>query len=156
MFSDKSRHYTVLLALASILMFCTPANAQDNQGGWMNSLFGTNRGSTVIEGPGIKIETKRGLFGSQEQVYQDALGNRITRKRGWFGRENTDSNILGAKITRNGRRTQVLAPNGTPIITRNRGWFGGETTNINANGLLQGLPKWLGMPATTTPSTTTP
>jgi hypothetical protein len=145
-----------IFACLTVLALVAPANAQENTGGWMNSVFGTNRGSTVIEGPGLKIETKRGLFGSQEQVYQDALGNRITRKRGWFGRENTDSNILGAKITRNGRRTQVLAPNGTPIITRNRGWFGAETTNINANGLLQGLPKWLGMPATAPSNTTTP
>ncbi len=112
---------TVTLALALSL----PAHAKRN--------------SVVIEGPGVTVEKKKGWFGTEKQVYQDALGNTYETKKGLFGRKSTQSNVFGSQVVRKGNRTEVTAPDGTPLVTKKKSWLKGEETRVNGNGMWSSL-----------------
>lgn len=113
--------------------------------------------STVIDGPGFKIEKKRGWFGRESTVYRDALGNKVEKKRGLFGRTSTETNLFGNKAVRNRNNIQVTTPGGKPLITKKRTLFGGEQTHVDGNGIFNAVKDMFkGQTATTSPSSTTP
>jgi hypothetical protein len=104
---------------------------------WPAASWAQQRGNVVIKGPGFSLERRNGWFGTQQNVYSDIFGNRISQKQGLFGRRTEEGQVLGTNIQRNGRTTSLKDPNGNVIIQRKRGWFGGEDTTINTDGVLQ-------------------
>lgn len=95
------------------------------------------RGTTNIQGPGFKVQHSNGWFGTQQNVYSDALGNRLEQKNGLFGRRKTSGQVLGNRVERDNRGTTVTDNSGNVILKRRRGWFGSEDTTINTNGVFQ-------------------
>jgi hypothetical protein len=95
--------------------------------------------STVIDGPGFKIEKKKGWFGRQSTTYHDALGNEVEKKTGWFGRKTTSTKLFGSQAVQNGNNLTVNGPNGKPLITRKKTLFGGKQTHVDGNGIFQSV-----------------
>jgi hypothetical protein len=95
------------------------------------------RGTTTFVGPGFKMERHQGWFGSQQTVYQDALGNRLDNRKGWFGRRKNQAQIMGTGISQDPWNTAVTGPNGEVLVQQRRGWFGGKDTTVDTNTILQ-------------------
>ncbi len=95
--------------------------------------------STVIDGPGFKVEKKKGWFGRKSTVYQDALGNRVEKKTGFFGRKSTQSKLFGSEAVRKGNNMTVTGPNGEAVVTQKKTLFGGKQTHVDGNGVFQSL-----------------
>src|SRR5690606_23779102 len=92
-------------------------------------------GSTVIDGPGFKVEKHRGWFGRQRTTYQDAMGNKIEKKTGLFGRTSTNTKIFGSETVKNGNNITVNGPDGQPLITKKKTLFHGNETRVDGNGI---------------------
>ena len=92
--------------------------------------------STVIDGPGFKVEKHRGWFGRQSTVYQDAAGNSIEKKTGLFGKTSTRTKIFGSETTKNGNNITVNGPNGQPLISKKKTLLHGEETHVDGNGII--------------------
>lgn len=112
------------------------------------------RGTTTFEGPGFKVEQKKGLFGSSKRTYRDAFGNKYEKKRNWFGRETSNTNLLGGTVTQSGRNTEVRLPDGTTVVKKKKSLLRGEETTINGNAIFDGLSNWL-KPGSSQPSQST-
>ena len=97
------------------------------------------RSSTVFDGPGFKIEEKKGWFGTSSRTYRDALGNTMTTKKGLFGRETHEQNLFGSQAKVNGRNMVINGPDGKPLIEKKRGWFRGEETRINGQNIYENI-----------------
>ncbi|HEY9744935.1 MAG TPA: hypothetical protein V6C99_01820 [Oculatellaceae cyanobacterium] len=100
--------------------------------------------STVIDGPGFKIEERKGWFGRKSTVYQDALGNTVERKTGLFGRSSNRTKIFGSEAVTKGNQVTVTAPNGKPLVQRKKTLFGGEQTHIDGNGIVESIKNLMG------------
>ncbi len=98
-----------------------------------------SRSTTVIDGPGFRIEEKKGLFGSSKKSYYDALGNRYEKKRNWFGQESQKSHIFGSHVEKSGNNTTITAPDGTVLVQKKNSWLKGTETHINGNGAIDSL-----------------
>ena len=96
-------------------------------------------GSTVIDGPGFKVEKKSGWFGRKKTVYQDALGNGVEQKTGWFGRTQTHTRLFGSEVDRKGKNVMVSGPDGQPLISKKKTLLHGEETHVDANGLMKSV-----------------
>ena len=101
------------------------------------------RGSVVIDGPGFKVENKKGWFGRSEKTYKDAFGNTYVKKRGWFGREKTQQSLFGSQVVQNGKNMTVLGPNGKPLVEKKKSWLGGEQTHIDGTGIIENVKELL-------------
>ena len=88
---------------------------------------------------GFKVEKKRGWFGREEHTYQDALGNQYTKKKGLFGRTKTESSFFGSKVSRKGNDTEVIGPNGKPMITTKKRLFRGKETHVDGNSIWENI-----------------
>ncbi|MBY0402595.1 MAG: hypothetical protein K2X66_01755 [Cyanobacteria bacterium] len=115
-------------AFALSIFFCT-----------FSSTFAEDRGITTVDGPGFKVETKRGWFGTSQKTYKDILGNTVVEKRDIFGRTKRETTILGKKTKStsvlNGNENAVInGPNGKPLIERKKSFFKGQETHIHADG----------------------
>lgn len=99
-------------------------------------------GSTVIDGPGVRVAKHNGWFGQERESYQDAMGNAFDYKQGIFGRQSTRTRIFGSEATvRNNNNVTVRDATGRDLITTHRGLFGigGRNTHIDGNGIYQSL-----------------
>lgn len=105
----------------------------------MASVEADARGSVVVDGPGFKLEEKKGWFGTSRKTYKDALGNTVTVKKGLFGKETRESNLFGSKATQSGKNITVTGPNGQPLVTKKKTWFHGEQTHVDGNGIYQNV-----------------
>jgi hypothetical protein len=102
--------------------------------------FAEDRGTTTVDGPGFKVETKHGWFGTSQKTYRDILGNTVVEKKDIFGRTKRETTILGKKTKStsilNGTENAVInGPNGKPLIERKKSFFKGQQTHIHADGL---------------------
>jgi len=95
--------------------------------------------STVIDGPGFKVEKKNGWFGRESTVYQDALGNAVERKTGFFGKKSSRTKLFGSEAVKKGDNVSVIGPDGKPLVTTKRTLFGGKQTHVDGNGIFQSL-----------------
>lgn len=93
------------------------------------------RGSVVIDGPGFKMEKKKGWFGRSEDSYKDVLGNTVVHKKGWFGRKSTEQSIMGSRTVTNGNNISVYGPDGKPVVVQKKSWLNGTQTHIDGNGI---------------------
>jgi hypothetical protein len=96
-------------------------------------------GSTVIDGPGFKVEKRQGWFGRKSSSYNDALGNTVEKKTGLFGRESSRTRVFGSEAVKNGNNIMVNGPDGQPLISKKKTLFGGEQTRIDGNGILDSI-----------------
>ncbi len=94
--------------------------------------------TTVIEAPGFQVESRQGWFGTSERRYKDAMGNEVRQKRGLFGRETTDTQVMGTRVQRRGDNLTVMGKDGKPLVSQKRRWFGlgPRETRVNATGVL--------------------
>lgn len=98
--------------------------------------------SVIINGPGVKVENRQGWFGRKETSYQDALGNVIEKKRGFFGRTSSRTRLFGSEATVSSRRNvTVRDANGNNLITTRRTLFGGRNTQVDGTRILESLKK---------------
>ncbi len=95
--------------------------------------------STVIDGPGFKVQQKDGWFGRKSTTYQDALGNQVEKKTGWFGRKSSKTKLFGSEAVTNGKNVTVTGPSGEPLITRKKTLFRGQETRVDGNGIFQSI-----------------
>lgn len=109
--------------------------------------------STVIDGPGFKVEKRQGWFGRKSSSYQDAMGNTVEKKTGLFGRESSRTKIFGSEAVKNGNNIMVNGPDGQPLITKKKTLFGGEQTRIDGNGILDSVRQIFNNPTPNNPST---
>lgn len=103
------------------------------------SITTASANSTVIDGPGFKVEKKNGWFGRKSTVYQDAMGNTVERKTGFLGHESSRTKVLGSEVSQNGKNITVRGPNGQPMVTKKKTLFGGEQTHIDGNGIIESV-----------------
>jgi hypothetical protein len=98
----------------------------------------SHAGSLEVDGPGFKVQNKSGWFGTGGTSYTDALGNNVSRSKGFFGRTTTKTKILGAETYKRGQNVAVTGADGIPLITSHRGLFGigGRTTHIDGNSII--------------------
>jgi hypothetical protein len=96
--------------------------------------------SVVISGPGVKVENRQGWFGRKETSYQDAMGNVIEKKRGFFGRTSSRTRLFGSEATvSNGNNVTVRDASGNDLITTRRTLFGGKNTQVDGTRILESL-----------------
>lgn len=106
--------------------------------------------STVINGPGFKIEKKHGWFGRKSTVYHDALGNEVETKTGFFGRKTTSTKLFGSQAVKSGNNVTVRGPHGEPLVSSKHTLFGGKQTQVDGNGIWHAVKNVFNQPATTT------
>lgn len=92
--------------------------------------------SLILTGPGVKVEQRSGWFGRNSVSYNDALGNRVERSRGLFGRQTNRTRVFGAETVVFPRETSVIAPNGTALIRSRNTWFRGKETQVDGGAIL--------------------
>lgn len=97
--------------------------------------------STVIDGPGFKVEKRQGWFGRKSSSYQDALGNKVEKNTGFFGRTSTHTKVLGTETIKNGNNVVVNGPNGQPLVSKKKTWFHGDETHVDGNGIVDSFKK---------------
>jgi hypothetical protein len=98
--------------------------------------------SISVEAPGVKVESRRGWFGTESHRYQDGLGNSVIRDKDVWGRRKSSSKIFGTEFAQTPRETRVLDAQGNPLIQSRNTWFHGKETRIDGNAILnsfQGL-----------------
>ncbi|MCE3234401.1 MAG: hypothetical protein K0Q50_581 [Vampirovibrio sp.] len=97
-------------------------------------------GSLVVDGPGFKVEKSQGWFGTKSNSYQDALGNRVEKRTGLFGRTTTHTKVLGNEATvKPGNNVTVTDMDGNQIVRTKRTLFHGRETHVDGNGIFQSL-----------------
>ena len=99
--------------------------------------------STVIDGPGFRVESHRGWFGTKRTVYQDALGNAVEKKTGLFGGTREQTRLFGSEAVINGKNVTVTGSDGQPLVARKQTLFHGKETRIDGNGVLESLKRLL-------------
>ncbi len=92
--------------------------------------------SLILTGPGMKVEKRNGWFGRNSVSYHDALGNKVERSQGLFGRQTNRTSVFGAQAVVSPRETSVIAPNGTPLIRSRKTWFHGKETQVDGSAIL--------------------
>lgn len=105
---------------------------------WLSSVP-VQADSTVVDGPGFKVEKKRGWFGRESTVYRDALGNEVETKTGFFGRKSTKTRMFGSEVVKKGSDVQVTGPSGKPLVTTKKTLFRGKQTHVDGNGIWSSL-----------------
>ncbi len=100
--------------------------------------------STVIEGPGVRVQQSQGWFGRKSAGYEDALGNRVEQSTGLFGRQSTHTKVFGTEAVVSPRETTVLDQNGKPLITSRKTWFHGKETRIDGNSIMHSFKDLFG------------
>ncbi|WP_373531240.1 hypothetical protein [Vampirovibrio sp.] len=98
--------------------------------------------SIRIEGPGMKVENRRGWFGTKSTRYQDAMGNSVSTGRGILGRQESRTKIFGTESIRTPRETSILDAQGNPLVKSRKTWFHGKETQVDGNAIIhsfQGL-----------------
>ena len=92
--------------------------------------------SMVIDGPGFKVEKRKGWFGRKSTSYQDALGNKVENSTGFFGRKRTETSVLGSQMVKQGNNVTVKNSSGKPLVTTRKTWLGGKQTHIDGYGII--------------------
>ncbi len=92
--------------------------------------------SLILTGPGVKVEKRNGWFGRDFVSYSDALGNKVERSRGLFGRQSNRTRVFGAETVVSPRETSVTAPDGTSLIRSRNTWFHGKETQVDGGAIL--------------------
>jgi hypothetical protein len=118
---------TVMTALAVAVVGNVPAHAS----------------STVIDGPGFKVENKKGWFGRKTVGYEDALGNKVEKHTGFFGRTSTQTRVFGSEAIKNGNNITVNGPDGKPLVSQKNTLFHGKETHVDGNSILQSFKNLL-------------
>jgi hypothetical protein len=95
--------------------------------------------SVVIDGPGFKVEKKRGWFGRKSTSYTDMMGNTVEKRTGFFGRTSTRTKLFGNEARKSGNNVQVLDANGKPLVTTRNTIFHGKQTHVDGNGIFQSI-----------------
>lgn len=107
--------------------------------------------SFTMDGPGFKMEKKRGWF-HRDTGYQDALGNRVEKHTGFFGRTTTRTRVFGAESVRQGNNVSVRDASGNPLITTRKTWFHGRNTHVDGNAILKSVEGLFGNQTSPSPS----
>lgn len=95
--------------------------------------------SFIFDGPGFKVQKKQGWFGTRSSTYQDALGNNLEQRKGFFGRTTSRTKLFGTEAIKSRNNVQVNDPSGRPIITSHRTIFSGNQTHVDGNGIMQSV-----------------
>lgn len=95
--------------------------------------------STVIDGPGFKLQKSHGWFGRESHSYQDAMGNTLETKKGFFGCKSTRTKLFGSEAIKHGNNVSVKDANGNPLVSTRRTLFGGKQTRVDGNQILNSL-----------------
>jgi hypothetical protein len=120
--------YGGLMAALGLLVFASLPAAHAE--GW---------GRTMIKLPGMQVEKNDGLFNSQKVEYRDALGNKASSQKRWWGRQDSNASVLGASFHRKGNREVALrTPDNKTVFERKKSIFGRTSQTID----LSDFSKW--------------
>jgi len=110
--------------------------------------------SFTFNGPGMRVQERRGWFGRHSQSYDDALGNSIGTKQGIFHRTDR-AGVFGnqAQVTQGpfGNRISVHGAGGNPMVQSEHHWYGANNTTIDGNNILHSFRSILQPPGGSTP-----
>jgi hypothetical protein len=102
--------------------------------------------SFTFNGPGMRVQERKGWFGRHSESYDDALGNGIGSKQGLFHRTDR-AGIFGnqAQVTQGpfGNRISVHGADGSPLVQSAHHWYGANNTTIDGNNILHSFRNML-------------
>jgi|SRR6478609_1253967 len=103
--------------------------------------------SFTFNGPGMRVQERKGWFGRHSQSYDDALGNSVGTKQGIFHRTDR-AGVFGnqAQVTQGpfGNSVSVHGADGSPMVQSERHWYGANNTTIDGNNILHSFRSILG------------
>jgi hypothetical protein len=93
---------------------------------------------TVKDGFGEEVKVTNGFFGHKTRVVKDRLGDGYAQKKGWFGSEEQDANVLGNSFKRKkgilgGSDLEGSTIFGDKVVTK-KGIFGRRKTEVDVSG----------------------
>jgi hypothetical protein len=108
----------------------------------ITTAFSAYADSFTINGPGVRVQERRGWFGRRSQSYDDALGNSVGYRQGIFHRSD-HAGVFGnqAKVTQGpfGSSVSVHGADGKPMVESERHWYGANNTTIDGTNILRSI-----------------